>query len=124
MIKKIITSLLLAFSLLLVPTITFAEDPQPSGLRNPLARFNATPNQQADTTFATAVGRLVSFSLSALAALSLIPIVIGGMYLLSSSGNPEMVKKGRDAITWGVIGLVLGLSSVIIYNFLLQLLIR
>ncbi len=100
----------------------FAGEARP--LVNPLARFTPTANQDAAGALNSSVGRLIFFAMGALASLSIIPIVIGGIYLLSSSGNPEMVQKGKASLTWGVIGLLLGVSSIAIYNFLLQLAIQ
>jgi len=93
-------------------------------LLNPLSGFTSNPNADSVSFFTTAAGNLVSYLLVLLTVLSIIPIVIGGIYMTSSSGNQEMVQKGKSALVWGVIGLVLGLSSFVIYNFVLQLAIQ
>jgi hypothetical protein len=123
--KKILATILFALTAasLFGGSFVHAKD-EPRPLVNPLAGFTATTNQDTAGAFAGAVGLFVYRAILALGALAVIPIIVGGIYLLSSSGNPDMVKKGKDSLFWGIVGLILALSSFVIYNFLLSLAIQ
>lgn len=43
--------------------------------------------------------------------LALVFIVIGAVMILSSAGNPEMVERGKKAITMAIIGLAIGVAA-------------
>lgn len=47
-------------------------------------------------------------------------IILGGFNMMTSSGDPGKVKKGKDTILWGVIGLVVAILAYAIVNFVLQ----
>jgi hypothetical protein len=57
--------------------------------------------------------------LGLLASLAVLSIVIGGVYILTSAGNPGGVSTGYGIITNAVIGLLLVMSSFLLFSFLL-----
>lgn len=81
------------------------------------------PKDDAIGYFACRLGSLVSTMLILLASLSVIPIVLGGIQLISSQGSTDKVEKGRKTLFWGVAGLVLGLLSIAIWDFILGLIV-
>lgn len=50
--------------------------------------------------------------------LSLIFLLVGGIMWITGGGNKEGMAKAKATITYALVGLVLGLSSVIILRFL------
>lgn len=54
-----------------------------------------------------------------LAVVAVIIIVIGGIQILTSQGNPEQVNKARNTVIYAVIGLVVVLSAEAIVTFVL-----
>lgn len=62
---------------------------------------------------------IFTFALGLLASLAVISIVIGGIYVLISSGNSGMVSNGYSIITNAVIGLLLVMASFLLFSFLL-----
>lgn len=62
---------------------------------------------------------IFTFALGLLASLAVISIVIGGIYVLTSSGNSGMVSNGYSIITNAVIGLLLVMASFLLFSFLL-----
>ena len=52
-------------------------------------------------------------------SLALLAFVVGGVMWLISSGNPQMVEKGRQTIIGAVIGLAIVFGSYVIINFIL-----
>jgi len=70
--------------------------------------------------FQTRLGTLLNIMFGALAVFSLIPIVFGGIQLITSQGSSDKVEKGKKALFWGVVGLILAFSAIVIFNFLLR----
>ncbi len=53
-------------------------------------------------------------------ALSLIFLIIGGIKLSMAGGDKEGMAKAKNTITYAIVGLVLALSSAIIWTVLKQ----
>lgn len=66
------------------------------------------------------VGQVIRVSLGIIGSLALILFIYGGMLWMTSSGNTEMVTKGRNTLLWAVIGLIVVFGSYAIVNFILQ----
>lgn len=110
-------ALLILFALFLfIPLIVSAQAPAnvpPVGsantpcsgdlcLKNPLGAIN-TP--------AELIGRILNSVFGIVGSLALVMFVYGGLTWMTSSGNPEKVKKGRDILIWSAIGLFVVFSS-------------
>ncbi len=86
----------------------------PSGqctLANPLGDSIDTPQKL--------IGKIINSVLGVVGSLALLMFVYGGLTWMTSSGNSEKVKKGKDIIVWSVIGLAIifsayGLTRVLI----------
>ena len=50
---------------------------------------------------------------------SVIMFILGGISYATSQGDPGKVKKGKDTILYGVIGLIVALLAFAIVNFVL-----
>lgn len=48
---------------------------------------------------------------------AVIVIIIGGIFYVTSAGDPGKTKRGKDAIMYGVIGLVIALLAYTIVLF-------
>ncbi len=53
---------------------------------------------------------------------SLIFLILGGIKMILGGGDKEATAKARATITYAIVGLVIGISSFIIVNIVLQLL--
>jgi muramidase (phage lysozyme) len=62
---------------------------------------------------------IFNFALGLLASLAVLSVVIGGVYVLTSAGNPGAVSTGYSIITNAVIGLLLVMASFLLFSFLL-----
>ena len=47
-------------------------------------------------------------------------IVIGGVSYATSQGDPGKVKKGKDTIMYGIIGMIIALLAFAIVNFVFK----
>lgn len=66
------------------------------------------------------IRRVINFGIQDLAfPLVVLFFLIGGVILLTSSGNPTRIEQGKKAITGAVIGLVIVLTSVVLINTLI-----
>ena len=100
--QKIITSLLVW----LLPLLTRAQVDLP----NPL------PSRDIPTLISYAIRGLLGIS----GAIALLMLVWGGITWMTSAGNAERIKKGRDTIVWAIFGLLAIFFSYAIINFLFE----
>jgi uncharacterized membrane protein len=65
---------------------------------------------------------IFNFALGLLAVLAVVSIVIGGVYILTSAGDSGKAREGYSIITNAVIGLLLVMSSFLLFSFVLVVL--
>ena len=51
--------------------------------------------------------------------ISVIVIIIGGVFYITSQGEPDKIKRAKNAILYAIIGLIISLLSFAIVNFVL-----
>ena len=71
-------------------------------------------------TLDSSVKGIIDFVIGFVAVLAVIAIIIGGVLMTTSQGDAAKVKKGRDAIIAGVIGLIVSLLAFLIIDFVLR----
>lgn len=97
------------------PFIVFAamEDAtQPVTLTNPLGDSNLTPQ--------AFIGRIIAGALGIVGSLALAMFVYGGFTWMTSAGNQEKVKKGKDILIWAALGLVAIFMSYAFVRFVIE----
>lgn len=80
-------------------------------LYNPL-----DPGNTGNVTIATIIGRLIQTILGVTGSVALLMFVWGGFLWLISAGEPEKVKKGKEAMKWATFGLVVIVGAYMIVN--------
>jgi hypothetical protein len=109
--KKIIL-IVLAFPLLALA----ADDPlPPPGFLDGLACVQAGDCQLADV--AEGLILLIKYLLGVMGAVALLYFVIGGFHWVTSQGNQEKVRKGKDIMKNTIIALVIAFTSYLVLNF-------
>lgn len=103
--KKILLRLLMP-ALILAPSVALADSVT---LINPLG----------ETDVRVILGRVISAALSIVGALALLMFVYGGVLWMTSRGDSKQVTKGKDTITWAVLGLVIIFASYTLVNALI-----
>lgn len=58
--------------------------------------------------------------LGLLAVIATFVFVYGGFLMLTSGGNPEMIKKARETLFWATIGIITVLGSWVFIRFVLK----
>jgi len=90
-------------SVLLWPTTTMA-----ATLSNPLQTTNLR----------VVITRLIQAVLGVTGSVALLMFVYGGFLFLISQGKPESVKKGKDTMTWAILGLAVIVGAYAIVSAL------
>ena len=65
------------------------------------------------------VKNIINAVIGVIGIISVVVIILGGVTYATSQGDPAKVKKGKDTILYGVIGLVVALLAFAIVNFVL-----
>ncbi len=85
-------------------------------LSNPLGEAVSTPQ--------ILIGRVINSVLGLVGSIALVMFVYGGLTWMTSSGNDEKVKKGRDIIVWSAIGLVVIFMAYALTRFVLTTIVQ
>ena len=67
------------------------------------------------------IGRVIKYIIGLSGTLALVMFMFGGIQWITSSGNPEKIKKGQNYMLWSAIGLIFTLTAYIFVNFVLKL---
>lgn len=104
--KKIVlvTSFLLLFFFSV--SLVFAAE-----LENPLGDTNKDPR--------VIIGNVIQAVLGIVGSLALATFILGGVFWLTSAGNEDKIKKGKDMIIWASFGLAVVFFSYALVSFVL-----
>ena len=76
-------------------------------------------NVNGNDSLETDVGSIINMIIYGIGIVAVIVIIIGGVNYMLSQGDPNKIKKAKDTILYGVIGLVVVLIAFAIVNFVL-----
>ena len=62
---------------------------------------------------------IINVVLALIGAIAVVMLILGGVQYSTSSGDAARVKKAKDTILYGIIGLVIALLAFAIVNFIL-----
>ncbi len=65
------------------------------------------------------INTVINVILAIVGVIAVFMIILGGIQYSTSAGDPGKVKKAKDTILYGVIGLVIALLAFAIVNFVL-----
>lgn len=95
----------------------------PTGSKNPgaanIAACNIDPDHKTDDLISD-TNKIINVVLGVLGVVAVGVVIYGGFLFLTAQGDPGRIKKGKDSITWGIIGLIIALLSWSIINFVLS----
>lgn len=81
-----------------------------SGSAGGVVNFNDT-NSLKPTTVESFLASILSSAQKIIVTIALVFIVIGAFFILTSAGVPDMVERGKKAITMAVVGLAIGIAA-------------
>ena len=73
-----------------------------------------------DDTLGENITNIINAVIGALGIVAVIVIIIGGVTYMTSSGDAGKVKKAKDTILYGIIGLVVVALAFAIVNFVIK----
>ena len=76
-------------------------------------------NPGAATDLMSNIKLIITAVFSIIGIVSVVMIILGGISYATSQGDPGKVKKGKDTILYGIIGLIVALLAFAIVNFVL-----
>ena len=65
------------------------------------------------------ITNILNYIIGVLGIIAVIVIIVGGVQYMTSSGDAGKVKKAKDTILYGVIGLVICVLAFAIVNFVI-----
>lgn len=108
-----------------IPVLAQSEGENAIDIGNPITGFQPA-NNTTTTGYAfvqSRLGNLLNLMLRGIAVLSILPIVWGGVMMITSQGNSDQVEKGKSALYWGIVGLTLSFMAILLYSLLLRVLL-
>lgn len=88
---------------------------------DPIVPQNCNSGQCGIEDFFTMLVNAYSFIVWEIATpLAIIALIVGGIFMMISAGNPALFGKGSEIIKWAIIGLVLVWCSYLIIDFILK----
>lgn len=107
--NKILAVLVLVF--MVVPFFVLADSSSGAELPNPLGDTKDIPSLAAN---------LIKVVLGLVGVLALVMFIYGGILWMTSGGNEQKIKKGKDTLVWATLGLAIIFFSYAIVNFVLE----
>ncbi|HEX3081686.1 MAG TPA: hypothetical protein VHQ86_00360 [Candidatus Saccharimonadia bacterium] len=89
-----------------------------AGITVTCAEINACPNKTHDISLAFA--NIVQVLLTLIGLLSVIFLIIGALWITMSGGNASRIQRGKDAVRYAVIGIVLAMVSYGVVTYIAQ----
>ena len=77
-------------------------------------------DKEASDTLSSDVTTIINAIIGILGIAAVIIIIIGGVQYMTSSGDAGKVKKAKDTILYGVIGLIIVALAFAIVNFVIM----
>ena len=113
-----ILSILPSLSILLVPVYAFAA---PRSITD-IFKHGIIPDPGEDGIYEIAdiidiLGSVLQVLFTFAAVIAVIYIIIGGYHYVTAYGNPETAEKGKQTLTWAIIGLVIVILAFVIVQF-------
>ena len=74
---------------------------------------------EGDNNLWTTIKSIIDLILVIVGLIAVVMIIVGGITYATSAGDPGKVKKAKDTILYGIVGLVVALLAFAIVNFAL-----
>ena len=92
----------------------------PGSLKDTYINSPSECNVSGSNTFATDLQNIINWIVGVAGLVAVVVVIIGGITYMTSNGDPGKVKKGKDTILYGVIGLLICALAFAIVNFVIS----
>jgi multisubunit Na+/H+ antiporter MnhB subunit len=114
-------SAIVASSVFAAAPVMAASGTCPEGsIRASYTKSIAECNVEDDDSLISTINTIINVIIGVLGLTAVIIIVLGGVQFVTSTGDPGKVKKAKDTILYGIIGLVVAILAFAIVNFVLS----
>jgi hypothetical protein len=112
--KKFICGLVLG-ALLIMPSLALGQwKSGGGGAANTGGFYDAQDSDLPDGTIYNIIFSIMNWLLILLGVFGVIGFVISGILYLTAAGNEDQMKKGKNAMTWSIMGVIVGLMGYVI----------
>ena len=84
------------------------------------ATLVSNPDQCKGDDLNSIIAIIINTIIFVIGMIAVVMIILGGITYATSQGDPSKVKKGKDTILYGIIGLVVALLAFAIVQFVLN----
>ena len=112
--------LTLASALMLTLPVSAVTCPAGTNRQGSSASTLAECNIENDNSLIPTILNIIQVTIGVLALVAVIVIIFAGVQYTTSAGNAGKVKKAKDSILYGIIGLVIAILAFAIVNFVLS----
>ena len=82
--------------------------------------YCANPNPDDTPTLTDVIQNIINTIIFAVGIIAVVMVILGGIQYSMSQGDAGKVKKAKDTIMYGIIGLVVSILAFAIVNFVLS----
>lgn len=79
-----------------------------------------TDGSDTQNSFKDDLGGILNAIIGVLGVVAVVVIIIGGVTYMTSSGDASKVKKAKDTILYGIIGLIVAALAFAVVNFVIS----
>lgn len=107
-------------------TVYYCPDGTKATGKNGLAdcQNNGAKNSSNSNNLMDTVNTIINVIIGVIGFVAVVVIIIGGVQYTTSAGDPGKVKKAKDTILYGIVGLVVALLAFAIVNFVLSSIVK
>ncbi len=115
---------LLLSLVLLLPTLTWAQADTPNPDTEPPAPVTlVNPLGDGVQSIPQLVGRIIIGIMGIVGAIALLTFIWGGLLWMTSAGNADRVKQGKETLIYSTLGLLVIFISYSVINFVFKALL-
>ncbi len=126
MIAGVAAVMLAVSAMVCLPNMAYAEGENPpvagngalDKVKSGFDKVNSKVN--ANTDLEGSIGTILMIVYSLIGIVAVVMIILGGVSYATSQGDPGKIKKGKDTILYGIIGLIIVLLAFAITQFVLN----
>ena len=93
---------------------------QPDKVVSDLTKCNDLKDGANTNDLMGTVNTIINVIIGVIGFVAVVVIILGGVSYTTSAGDPGKVKKAKDTILYGIVGLVIALLAYAIVNFVLS----